>query len=88
MIPKFNIGDLVQYEMYDFPTEVWGLDVENVIVQAVITGFYDQETGEKLSADFTTHDKVIEASVISNYGNTRVMLHDLELLSPAEVERC
>lgn len=84
MIPKFNIGDLVQYGMFNYESP-WDKDV---MVQALITGFYDQESGEKLSADFTAHDKVIEASVISSYGSTRVMMHDLELLSPAEVERC
>jgi len=87
MMPKFKIGDLVQYEKYDsydaeFPTE------GDTTVYALITGFYDHETGQRLTSDYTTHDTVIEVSVASNAGSTRILMHDLELLSSAETKLC
>jgi len=84
MTPEFKIGDLVKYYTYRFPTQMWGDDIQEKEQQAVITGFYDHETGDQLSSDFTTHDKVIVAAVAGSAGQGRVMLHDLELLSSVE----
>jgi hypothetical protein len=83
MMPKLKVGDLVQYGMFSYESVE-----EDTMVQALITGFYDAETGERLTSDYTTHDTVVEASVTSNYGRTRVMLHELKLLSPVEIKPC
>ena len=88
MIYKFKHGDLVKYRTYNFPTEMWALDMEEHSQLAVITGFYDQETGKKLSEDFNTYDNVVMAEVAGSAGNGRVMMHDLELLSSVETKKC
>jgi hypothetical protein len=83
MMPKLKVGDLVQYGMFGYESAD-----KDTTVQALITGFYDQESGERLTGDYRTHNTVVEASVVSNYGRTRVMLHDLKLLSPVEIKPC
>ena len=83
MMPKLKVGDLVQYGMFNYESVE-----EDTMVQALIIGFYDQETGERLTGDYTTYDTVVEASVTSSYGRTRVMLHELELLSAIENKPC
>jgi hypothetical protein len=88
MIPKFKIGDLVQYEMYDTFDADFPIIEGDALVYALITGFYDHETGQRLTSDYTTHDTVIEVSVDSNAGSTRILMHDLELLSSAEAKSC
>jgi hypothetical protein len=91
MIPEFKVGDLVKYHpseefvIGDGGTQtIWREDA----AQAVITGFYDNETGERLSGDFTTHDKVVEVSVAGSNGIERVFMTELELVSSADEKLC
>ena len=90
MMPKFKIGDLVQYEMYDTFDADFPIIEGDATVHALITGFYDHETGQRLTSDYTTHDTVIEVSVAGsgNSSSTRILMHDLELLSSAEAKSC
>ena len=79
MAPEFIIGDLVEHISYTDPTDNW----REYSVTAVITGFYDHDTHEVLGNDYTTHDRVICASILSNKGEFSVLLTELSLLSSA-----
>ena len=79
MTPEFNIGDLVEYVTYVDPTENW----EEYPVIAVITGFYDYDSREELGNDYTTHDRVVYANLLSNKGEYSALLTELALLSSA-----
>ena len=73
MTPDFIIGDLVEYVTY------W----EEYPVTAVITGFYDYDTREELGNDYTTHDRVVYANLLSDKGEYSALLTELALLSSA-----
>jgi hypothetical protein len=77
--PEFSIGDLVEYVAYTDPTDNW----REHPVTAVITGFYDHDTLEELGNDYTTHDRVIYANIMSHKGDFSVLLTELSLLSSA-----
>jgi len=79
MVPEFNIGDLVEYITYTDPTDNW----KEHPVTAVITGFYDHDTLEELGNDYTTHDRVICANLLSEKGEHHALITELSLLSSA-----
>jgi hypothetical protein len=79
MAPEFIIGDLVEYITYTDPTDNW----EEYPVTALITGFYDYDTREFLGNNYTTHDKVIYANLLSEKGEHTALLTELSLLSSA-----
>ena len=79
MTPEFIIGDLVEYISYTDPTDNW----KEHPVTALITGFYDHDTLEELGNNYTTHDRVIYANILSNKGEFSVLLTELSLLSSA-----
>jgi len=79
MTPEFFIGDLVEYVVYTDPSNNW----RERPVTAVITGFYDQDTLEELGNDYTTHDRVIYANIMSDRGDFSALLTELSLLSSA-----
>lgn len=87
MIPNFKVGDLVQYDIsleFEFEALDPNAPAEQYMRLGIITGFYDNETGEKLSGDFTTHDKVVEASIAGSNGTERIFITELELISPIQ----
>ena len=84
MTPQFKIGDLVQYITYTDPTDNW----QEYPVTAVITGFYDYDTHEELGNDYTTHDRVICANILSERGEYKALTTELVLLSSADKELC
>jgi len=79
MTPEFMIGDLVEYITYVDPTDDW----MEYPVTAVITGFYDYDTQEELGNDYTTHDRLICANLLSDKGEHQVLLTEIALLSSA-----
>ena len=79
MAPEFIIGDLVEYITYTDPTDNW----EEYPVTALITGFYDYDTREFLGNNYTTHDKVVCANLLSEKGEHTALLTELSLLSSA-----
>ena len=79
MSPEFNIGDLVEYVTYVDPTDNW----EEHPVTAVITGFYDYDTHEELGNDYTTHDRVVCAYLLSDKGEHKALITEVALLSSA-----
>ena len=79
MTPEFNIGDLVEHVVYVDPTEDW----EEYPVTAIITGFYDYDSREQLDNNYTTHDRVVYANLLSNKGEHSALLTELSLLSSA-----
>ena len=79
MIQEFIIGDLVEYVTYADPINNW----EEHPVTAIITGFYDYDSREELGNDYTTHDRVIYANILSNKGEYSALLTELSLLSSA-----
>jgi hypothetical protein len=82
MTPEFIIGDLVEYISYTDPTD----NYTELPITAVITGFYDHDTLEELGNDYTTHDRVIYANILSDRGEFTALLTELALLS--SVPRC
>tara|TARA_R110002074_G_scaffold251536_2_gene423048 strand:+ start:1594 stop:1848 length:255 start_codon:yes stop_codon:yes gene_type:complete len=84
MTPEFIIGDLVEYISYTDPTDNW----REYPITAVITGFYDYDTHEVLGNNYTTHDRVICASILSDKGIAYRLLNELALLSSAPAPRC
>lgn len=89
MIHKFKVGDLVEYyPLEEFPVGDGGYQSypTSKPAQAIITGFYDNETGTKLSGDFTTMDKVIEVSVAGSAGIDRLFMSEIELVSSVEYD--
>mgnify|MGYP003132841244 FL=1 len=81
MTPDFKIGDLVEYIAY---TD----ELEESTVTAVIAGFYDYDTLEDLGDNYTTHDRVIAAHLLSNYGWHKALITELSILSSANTELC
>ena len=79
MTPEFNIGDLVEYISYTDPTDNW----RETPVTAVITGFYDYDTHEQLDNNYSTHDRVVCANLLSDKGEYKALLTELALLSSA-----
>ena len=79
MTPEFIIGDLVEYITYTDPTDNW----REQPVTAVITGFYDHDTLEELGNNYTTHDRVICANLLSDQGEHHALITELALLSSA-----
>ena len=86
MIPNFKVGDLVRYYLSEEieigdggKTTITSEDSS----QGIITGFVDVETGQRLNDDFTTHDKVIAASVLGPKGSDIILMTDLTLISKA-----
>jgi hypothetical protein len=79
MTPDFIIGDLVEYVTYVDPTDNW----EEYPVLAIITGFYDYDSREQLDNNYTTHDRVVYANLLSNKGEHSALLTELSLLSSA-----
>ena len=84
MTPDFKIGDLVEYVNYTDPTDNW----KEHTVTAVITGFYDYDTLEDLGDNYTTHDRVIAAHLLSNYGWHKALITEISILSSANTELC
>tara|TARA_R100000406_G_scaffold86049_1_gene69826 strand:- start:365 stop:640 length:276 start_codon:yes stop_codon:yes gene_type:complete len=86
MIPNFKVGDLVQY---DLSLELEGdalppnAPEEQYMRHGIITGFVDVETGQRLSGDFTTHDKVIAASILGPKGSDVILMTNLTIISKA-----
>ena len=86
MIPDFKVGDLVRY---DISLELEGdalppnAPEEQYMRQGIITGFVDVETGQGLSGDFTTHDKVIAASILGPKGSDVILMTNLTIISKA-----
>ena len=86
MIPDFKLGDLVRY---DISLELEGdalppnAPEEQYMRQGIITGFVDVETGQRLSGDFTTHDKVIAASILGPKGSDVILMTNLTIISKA-----
>tara|TARA_R100001460_G_scaffold15911_5_gene34965 strand:- start:39 stop:293 length:255 start_codon:yes stop_codon:yes gene_type:complete len=81
MTPDFKVGDLVEYITY---TD----DFEESTVTAVIAGFYDYDTLEDLGNDYTTHDRVIAAHLLSNYGWHKALITEISILSSVDTELC
>tara|TARA_R110002020_G_scaffold164816_14_gene351835 strand:+ start:287 stop:535 length:249 start_codon:yes stop_codon:yes gene_type:complete len=79
MTPEFIIGDLVEYITYVDPTDNW----QEYPVTALITGFYDYDTREDLGNNYTTHDRVIYANLLSDQGEHTALLTEIALLSSA-----
>ena len=81
MIPRFKVGDLASY----YPVDVVYNEaiVSEERTQAIITGFYDHETGERIS-DLSKDNILIEASVIGSHGSQRVLMTDLQLVSAVQ----
>ena len=89
MIPNFKVGDLVKY---DISLELEGdalppnAPEEQYMRQGIITGFVDVETGQRLSGDFKTEDKVIAASILGPKGSDVILMTNLEMVSAARSE--
>ena len=89
MIPNFKVGDLVKY---DISLELEGdalppnAPEEQYMRQGIITGFVDVETGQRLSGDFKTGDKVIAASILGPKGSDVILMTNLEMVSAARSE--
>ena len=79
MTPEFIIGGLVEYITYVDPTDNW----QEYPVTALITGFYDYDTREDLGNNYTTHDRVIYANLLSDQGEHTALLTEIALLSSA-----
>ena len=86
MMPDFKVGDLVKY---DISLELEGdalppnAPEEQYMRQGIITGFVDVETGQRLSGDISTHDKVIAASVLGPKGSDVILMTNLTIISKA-----
>ena len=87
MIPNFKVGDLVRY----YPSEEIevgdggkALITSEDSFQGIITAFVDVETGQRLSGDFSTHDKVIAASILGPKGSDVILMTNLEMVSAAK----
>ena len=89
MIPNFKVGDLVQYDL-SLEFEDDALDpnapAEQYMRQGIITGFVDVETGQRLNGNFSTHDKVIAASILGPKGSDVILMTNLEMVSAARSE--
>ena len=89
MIPNFKVGDLVQYDL-SIEFEGDAIDpnapADQYIRQGIITGFVDVETGQRLSGDFKTDDKVIAASILGPKGSDVILVVSLEMVSAARSE--
>ena len=89
MMPDFKVGDLVKY---DISLELEGdalppnAPEEQCVRQGIITGFVDVETGQRLNGDFTTHDKVIAASILGPKGSDVILMTNLEMVSAVHSE--
>ena len=89
MIPDFRVGDLVRY---DISLELEGdalppnAPEEQYMRQGIITGFVDVETGQRLSGDFKTEDKVVAASILGPKGSDVILMTNLEMVSAARSE--
>ena len=89
MIPSFKVGDLVQYDL-SLEFEGDALDpnapAEQYMRQGIITGFVDVETGQRLSGDFKTEDKVVAASILGPKGSDVILMTNLEMVSAVHSE--
>lgn len=89
MIPNFKVGDLVRY---DISLELEGdalppnAPEEQYMRQGIITGFVDVETGQRLSGDFKTEDKVVAASILGPKGSDIILMTNLEMVSAVHNE--
>ena len=89
MIPNFKVGDLVQYDLsLEFEGDALPPNApeEQYMRQGIITGFVDVETGQRLSGDFKTDDKVIAASILGPKGSDVILVVSLEMVSAARSE--
>lgn len=89
MIPNFKVGDLVRYDLsLEFEGDALPPNApeEQYMRQGIITGFVDVETGQRLSGDFKTEDKVIAASILGPKGSDVILMTNLEMVSAARSE--
>ena len=89
MIPNFKVGDLVRYDLsLEFEGDALDPNAleEQYMRQGIITGFVDVETGQRLSGDFKTEDKVIAASILGPKGSDVILMTNLEMVSAARSE--
>ena len=86
MIPEFKVGDLVEYDLsLEFEGDALPPNApeEQYMRQGIITGFVDVETGARLNGDFSTHDKVIAASILGPKGSDVILMTNLTIISKA-----
>lgn len=86
MMPEFKVGDLVEYDLsLEFEGDALPPNApeEQYMRQGIITGFVDVETGARLNSDFSTHDKVIAASILGPKGSDVILMTNLTIISKA-----
>tara|TARA_R100001460_G_scaffold5206_4_gene14570 strand:+ start:537 stop:815 length:279 start_codon:yes stop_codon:yes gene_type:complete len=92
MIVNFKVGDLVRFEDINSEDLTWEslpIDEEEPdMLQGLITGFVDIETGQRLYGNIATHDKVVGAFVLGPKGTQTHLVTSLELVSAAQGDQC
>jgi len=78
MIPEIKTGDLVSY-IIEWAEE--GYETIDIEETALVLGFFDMNDGEKLSDDYSTHDRVVCARILGPRGEDTVLITELTLLS-------